>query len=229
MHEWLRDYYFSEHCKLFHHRPFVWHVWDGRRDGFHALVNYHKLAGPGGEGRRTLESLAFAYLHDWILRQRAEQSDGAPGADARLERALDLQAALKRILEGEPPCDLFVRWKPLYAQAMGWDPDSDDGARLNIRPFMMAELRKGGRKGAGVLRWKPNVKWGKDRGKEPEEPRPREDFPWFWGYPGSGGGALVDFEAEEDASFDGNRWNDLHYTRDAKRNARVRGTDASGS
>ncbi len=222
LHKWLRDYYFIEHCRLFHHRPFVWHVWDGRKDGFHALVNYHKLAGPDGEGRRTLESLAFAYLHDWILRQRAEQSDGAPGADARLEHALDLQAALKRILEGEPPCDLFVRWKPLYAQAMGWDPDSDDGARLNIRPFMMAKLRKGGRKGAGVLRWKPNVKWGKDRGREPEEPRPREDFPWFWGYPGSGGGALVDFGAEEDATFDGNRWNDLHYTQDAKERARDR-------
>lgn len=26
-------------------RSFVWHIWDGRRrDGFHALVNYHKLA-----------------------------------------------------------------------------------------------------------------------------------------------------------------------------------------
>ena len=22
-------------------RPFVWHIWDGRRDGFGALVNYH--------------------------------------------------------------------------------------------------------------------------------------------------------------------------------------------
>jgi hypothetical protein len=60
--DWLVDRFFEEHCKLFQHRPFVWHVWDGRTDGFNALVNYHKLAGPDGEGRRTLESLTFSYL-----------------------------------------------------------------------------------------------------------------------------------------------------------------------
>jgi hypothetical protein len=42
---------------------------------------------------------------------------------------------------------------------------NDDGVRLNIRPFLtVADV---GAKGAGVLRWKPNVKWGKDRGKNP--------------------------------------------------------------
>ena len=214
---WLRDRFFLEHCKLFHNRPFIWHIWDGRKDGFHALVNYHRLAGPGGEGRRTLESLAYAYLNDWIHRQRAEQQAGTAGSDARIEHALDLQQQLKRVLEGEPPCDVFVRWKPLHAQAIGWDSDLDDGVRLNIRPFMRAELRKGGRAGAGILRWKPNVKWGKDRGKEPEEPRPRGEFPWFWGCPGGGSvAARTDFEAGEDARFDGQRWNDLHYTRAAK-------------
>ena len=41
---------------------------------------------------------------------------------------------------------------------MGWDPDLDDGVRLNIRPFMTAD----------VLRIKPNIKWEKDRGKNPD-------------------------------------------------------------
>jgi len=218
---WLRDRFFIEHCKLFQNRPFVWHIWDGRRDGFHSLVNYHRLAGPGGEGRRTLESLTYAYLNDWIGLQRAERSDGVAGADDRLAHAMDLRQQLERILKGEPPCDLFVRWKPLHAQAIGWEPDLDDGVRLNIRPFMRAELRKGGRTGAGILVRKPNVKWGKDRGKEPEEPRPREDFPWFWGCPGKGGvETRTDFEADTDAKFDGNRWNDLHYTREVRRRAR---------
>ena len=218
---WLRDKFFAEHCRTFHNRPFVWHIWDGRKDGFNALVNYHRLAGSGGEGRRTLESLAYAYLNDWIHRQRVGRSESEAGADARLEHALDLQQQLERILEGEPPCDLFVRWKPLHAQPTGWEPDLDDGVRLNIRPFMRAELRKGGRAGAGILRWKPNIKWGKDRGKEPEEPRPRDEFPWFWGCPGTGGvEARTDFEATEDARFDGKRWNDLHYTRAAKDAAR---------
>ncbi len=44
---WLRDKFFAQHCKLFHNRPFIWHVWDGRKDGFSALVNYHHLELPG--------------------------------------------------------------------------------------------------------------------------------------------------------------------------------------
>ena len=27
--EWLRHRFFEQHCKLFHDRPFVWHIWDG--------------------------------------------------------------------------------------------------------------------------------------------------------------------------------------------------------
>ena len=223
--DWLANKFFGEHCRLFHNRPFIWHIWDGAKDGFHALVSYHRLAGPGGEGRRTLESLAYVYLNDWIHRQRVGQSDGVPGSDARLAHALDLQQQLERIVEGEPPCDLFVRWKPLRAQAIGWEPDLDDGVRLNIRPFMRAELRRGGRAGAGILRWKPNIKWGKDRGKEPAKRRPREEFPWFHGCPGLGGvEARTDFPARKEAEFDGNRWNDLHYTRSAKQTARNAGT-----
>jgi hypothetical protein len=219
--EWLRDSFFEEHCKLFHHRPFVWHVWDGRRDGFHALVSYHRLAGPSGEARRTLEALTYSYLGDWTLRQKAEQREEKAGADARLAAALDLQAQLQRILEGEPPCDLFVRWKPLHRQAIGWEPDIDDGVRLNIRPFMRAELRTGGRKGAGLLRWKPNIKWTKDRGQEPQSLRPKDDFPWFWSCPGDGTlGERTDFAGGPD--FDGNRWNDLHYTNATKRADRAR-------
>ena len=219
--DWLRDRFFQELSKLFHNRPFIWHIWDGRKDGFHALVNYHRMAGPEGEGRRTLESLTFAYLNEWIERQRADRQEGIPGADGRLAASLDLQQQLERILAGEPPCDIFVRWRPLRGQAIGWEPNINDGVRLNIRPFMRAELRNRGRAGAGILRSKPNIKWGKDRGREPEEPRPQEDFPWFWGCPGGGGEAeRTDFRALTDAEFDGNRWNDLHYSLAVKRRAR---------
>ena len=221
--DWLRDRFFLEHCQLFHQRPFIWHIWDGRRDGFHALVNYHRLGGPDGEGRRTLESLTYAYLNDWIERQRADVEEGIPGADGRLAAAIDLQGQLRRILGGEPPCDIFVRWRPLHGQAIGWEPNINDGVRLNIRPFMRAKLRTGGRVGAGILRWKPNISWRKDRGREPEEPRLREDFPWFWGCPSDASEAQrTDFTAAPDAEFDGNRWNDLHYTREAKIAARDR-------
>ncbi|MBP7937490.1 MAG: N-6 DNA methylase [Phycisphaerae bacterium] len=212
---WLRDEFFQEHCGLFHHRPFIWHIWDGRKDGFSALVNYHKLAAPGGAGRRLQTALTHAYLGDWIKDQKDQVNDGKPGAEARLAAALDLKAELESILAGEPPYDIFVRWKPLREQPIGWEPDINDGVRLNIRPFLLA--KDVGRKGAGILRFKPNIKWDKDRGKEPN--RSKTDYPWFWNCdPEQHAAHRTDFAGGGD--FDGNRWNDLHYTNAFKQAAR---------
>ena len=175
--DWLRNRFFAQHCKLFHNRPFIWHIWDGRDDGFHALVNYHKLAAPDGAGRRCLESLTYSYLGDWITRQQHGISRDEPGAEARLAAAQALQTRLEAIHTGEPPHDIFIRWKPLNKQPTGWEPDLNDGIRLNIRPFMAHDIR-GGKKAAGILRTKPNIHWRKDRGKEPSQPE--DQFPWFW-------------------------------------------------
>lgn len=212
--DWLRDGFFEQHCALFHQRPFIWHIWDGRRDGFHALVNYHKLAAPNGEGKRTLETLIYTYLGDWIDRQRADQKAGVEGADGRVAAAEYLKSELEKILAGEPPYDIFVRWKPLNEQAIGWEPDINDGVRLNIRPFMTARPLAVRARGACILRSTPKIKWEKDRGKEPS--RSKEDFPWFWSWDGQ----TQDFTGSKDP--DGNRWNDLHYTNTFKQAARAR-------
>ena len=242
---WLRDCFFEEHCQRFHHRPFIWHIWDGRRDGFHALVNYHRLASPDGAGRRTLEALTYSHLGDWIDRQRAGRDRGDEAADGRLAAAKDLQEQLKTIIAGEPPCDLFVRWNVLGQQPIGWEPDIEDGVRINIRPFMSVKLATGGRAGAGILRVKPKIAWNKDRGREVMKPRkgwqppwtqdddseatidddrelrPRDEYPWLWGCPGDGTPTeRTDFLGGRD--FDGDRWNDLHYTNAVKRAVRVR-------
>lgn len=227
--EWLCDEFFAEHCDLFKDRPFVWHIWDGRKDGFHALVNYHKLAGPNGQGLRVLKLLTFTYLKEWIDRQRADEKASVGGAPARLAAALVLQEELEKILAGEPPYDLFIRWKPLHEQPLGWDPDINDGVRLNIRPFVLAKDVK--QKGAGILRAKVNVHWRKDRGKEPESLRPRDQFPWFWRCNPENPQHGRDYVAGKAATFDGVRWNDLHYTRAVKESARARhsGREAAGS
>ncbi len=218
--DWLRDGFFEQHCALFQQRPFIWHIWDGRRDGFHALVNYHHLAAPNGEGRRTLEKLIYSYLGDWIDRQRADQKGGVEGADARLAHAEHLRGELIKILEGEPPYDIFVRWRPLHEQPIGWDPDINDGVRMNIRPFMTARPLGAKAKGACILRCTPKIKWDKDRGKEPT--RDRDDYPWFWGWDETS----ADFAGRD--KFDGNRWNDLHYSRAVKQAARDRRRAKSG-
>ena len=138
---WLRTHAARQHAKLFHDRPFLWWITDGRADGFTAVAHYHRL------DRANLERLAYTVLGDWITRM---------GDDPRAEAARILQDKLARILEGEAPYDIFVRWKPLERQPIGWEPDLDDGVRLNIRPFIEA----------GVLAFEPNVRYGVDRGKD---------------------------------------------------------------
>ena len=147
---WLRDGFFEQHCKLFYQRPFIWHIWDGRRDGFSVLLNYHKLDAV------NLDKLIYTYLGEWIRAQRAAEESGTPGANARLVAALELQKKLEAIRDGEPDYDIYVRWKPLHKQPMGWNPDLNDGVRQNIRPFVTA----------GVLRSRVNVIWKKDRGRD---------------------------------------------------------------
>ena len=163
--KWLRDKFFKEHCKLFGNRPFVWHIWDGLDDGFSALVNYHRLDYKG------LESLIHRYLSDWITQQQRDAAARVDGAEGRVAAAQSLKARLEKILIGEAPLDIFVRWKSLAEQPSGWHPDLNDGVRLNIRPFMYVEDVR--YTGAGVLRVKPNVKWGVDRGKDVES------APWY--------------------------------------------------
>ncbi|EJG0981292.1 N-6 DNA methylase [Vibrio parahaemolyticus] len=162
---WLRDKFFEQHSKMFQHRPFIWQIWDGQKEGFSALVNYHKFDYKG------LERLIYTYLDDWISIQKRDLAEGKDGADILLNAAENLKTQLVAILEGEKGLDIFVRWKPLAEQPIGWNPDLNDGVRLNIRPFMLAKDM--GKKGAGVLRAKPNIHWKKDRGTDVES------APWF--------------------------------------------------
>jgi hypothetical protein len=134
---------------LFRDRPFLWWIWDGRSDGFTAVVHYHRL------DHATLGRLAYTVLDDWIARL---------GYDPKAEAARILQQKLAQILQGEKPYDIFVRWKPLGQQPLGWDPDLDDGVRLNIRPFIEAK----------VLAHVPNVRYSPpDRGNDVPS------APWF--------------------------------------------------
>ncbi len=184
---WLRDKFFTQHYKLFCHRPFIWQIWDGLKDGFSVLVNYHKL------DRKKLETLIYTYLGDWISKQKSAMVDGIEGAEEKLNAAISLKKKLELILEGEAPYDIFVRCKPLNKQPLGWDPDINDGVRVNIRPFML--VGDVGKKGAGILRDKPNIKWTKDRGKD------TENSPWYH-------------------LFGGDRINDHHLTLEEKKKAR---------
>ncbi len=75
----------------------------------------------------------------------------------------------------------------------------NDGVRLNIRPFLTVD--DVGKKGAGILRAKPNIKWAKDRGNDVES------APWYKLGPEYGEG-------------EGARINDHHLSLKEKRAAR---------
>jgi hypothetical protein len=150
---WLRDRAFRQHAALFHNRPFIWQVWDGQKDGFSGFLHYHRL------DHALLQKLTYTLLGAWITRRQAENDE------RRVEAATILKKKLETILEGEAPHDIFVRWKPLEQQPAGWNPDLDDGVRLNIRPWVTAGvLRESAPKG---------IKWGVDRGKD------ISSAPWF--------------------------------------------------
>jgi len=213
---WLADEFFDGHCKLFHQTPFIWHVWDGVRGGFSALVNYHRLCDGNGGGRRLLEKMRDTYLGEWIAAQRRAHMAGEVGAEERLIAAEHLRGEMTKIIEGEPPYDIFVRWKPLHRQPIGWEPDIDDGLRLNIRPFLTARPKNPRGRDACILRVTPRVKKyaGADRGAEPL--REKEDFPWFWAEDADV--AKVDFVGGPE--FRGRRYNDFHFSRMSKQRAR---------
>ena len=125
---WVRDRAFRQHSALFNQRPFLWHITDGLKDGFSVFVNYHRL------DQANLRKLTYTLLGDWLRRAKDENNS------LRFEKGRELQQMLEKVLEGEKPYDIFVRWKSLAKQPLGWDPDLDDGVRQNIRPFITAGL-----------------------------------------------------------------------------------------
>jgi hypothetical protein len=197
---WLADGsgFFAQHAKLFHNRPFIWQIWDSSRDGFSALVNYHKFT------TAALNRLIYTYLGDWINRQERGRAAGESGTEVRLIKARELKAKLEAIRDGEPPYDIYVRWKPLHEQPIGWDPDLNDGVRLNIRPFVEA----------GVLRARFPINWNKDRGENSPGSSAQQ-------YAAEAQQAAVN--KNELSSTDGReRLNDLHLDRRTKQEARDR-------
>lgn len=122
------------------------------------------------------------------------------GAAEKLAAAKNLKKRLELILEGEAPYDIFVRWKPIEKQPIGWDPDLNDGVRLNIRHFLSVPMLV--REVWACCATSPTSRGTKDRGKEPK--RPMREYPWFWGKVDG----TVDFAGGPE--FTGERFYDCH-------------------
>lgn len=158
---WLRDDFFVEHCRLFLDRPFIWHIWDGTPAGFSILVRYHRLT--HGNLQQIIDE-----VDAWLAYLR--QDSDAAYRTRQIDAATVLRARLRAILDGVPPYDLYIRWKPPTAQPTRWTLDLNDGVHPHLRPFLTGPSLS--RKDHGILRHRPRVHFRPDRGHDPS------DGPW---------------------------------------------------
>jgi hypothetical protein len=141
---WLENPFFKKHKSQFKRRPILWHI-TSRDKHFRVLVYYHKL------DRDTLPKVRSQYL--WSLlervrtRLRAAKAQDPPDVKAigDLEETIadleDCDERLERVIRGDVDVDLpdwavgpYRDGKPPY------DPDLDDGVKVNILPLQAARL-----------------------------------------------------------------------------------------
>ncbi len=168
--QWLDNHFFAFHASLYKKRPILWHI--ASRQGhtpfaFGALCQYHKFDAD------RMAKLRAGYLRDAIesFRReaaRASQEDRAEDRtewQARLEEAQALDRKLQAVQEGrhggsegdedeaqdqelehdqELDYRILTPWKSPEDRPQGWEPDLDDGVKVNIEPLQRA----------GVLRLK---------------------------------------------------------------------------
>lgn len=146
--EWLDNVYFEYHCGLYKKRPIFWHIASAQgtsRFAFGALVHYHRF------DKNSMAKLRGSYLRDAIeefrreagLADKAGRSDDRLELQAKVEEAQALDKKLQLIQEGhhegaeggERDYRILTPWKKPGGQPKGWDPDIDDGVKVNIEPF----------------------------------------------------------------------------------------------
>jgi len=151
--EWLENAFFDYHCALYKNRPIIWHVASTqgtKRFAFGALVHYHRF------DRNRMGKLRGQYLRDAIesfrreaaLADRAGRSEERLEWQSRLEEAQDLDRRLQWVQEGrhdgpeggERDFRILTPWKSPAERPKGWDPDLDDGVKVNIEPMQKAAV-----------------------------------------------------------------------------------------
>jgi len=149
--DWLANVFFEYHASLYKDRPIFWHIASSQAlapAAFGAFVHYHRF------DKNRMAKLRASYLRDTIeeLRREAGLADKAGRPDDRLElqakveeaQALDMK--LRQLQEGhhEGPeggdrdFRILASWKESSARPQGWNPDIDDGVKVNIAPFERA-------------------------------------------------------------------------------------------
>ncbi|MFO7972479.1 MAG: N-6 DNA methylase [Desulfobacterales bacterium] len=141
---WLENPFFRKHKGQFRRRPILWHITSPDKH-FRVLVYYHKL------DRDTLPKVRSQYLWPQLERARARlravKAQDPPDVKTigELEEVIaDLEECdrrLEHVIRGDVDVDL-PDWAvgPYRNGTAPYDPDLDDGVKVNILPLQAAEM-----------------------------------------------------------------------------------------
>jgi hypothetical protein len=151
--DWLTHCFFDFHCDLYQQRPILWHLassQDSAEPAFSVIVHYHRF------DHDLLAKLRSVHVRDRMTTLRREAAQA--GKDNREDERLQLLAALEeveafdkklaRLQEGhhegaEAGGDdyrILTPWKKPHDRPKGWQPDIDDGVKVNIAPLARTGL-----------------------------------------------------------------------------------------
>lgn len=155
--EWLEDVYFQYHVSLYKNRPIFWHIASrqGKSPAFSAFVHYHRF------DKNAMAVLRGTYLREAMAGFRREAAmaskEGREGDrvewQSKLEETTELDRKLQMVQEGhhegsergDRDYRILTPWKTSEDRAKGWDPDIDDGVKVNIEPLQKAGVLRIGK------------------------------------------------------------------------------------
>ena len=151
--EWLMDRFFDFHCDLYQQRPILWNLassQDSADPAFSVIVHYHRF------DHDLLAKLRSVHVRDRMMTLRREAAQA--GKDGREDDRLQLLAALEEVEAfdrklarlheghhvgaegGDDDYRILTPWKKPADRPKGWQPDIDDGVKVNIAPLARTGL-----------------------------------------------------------------------------------------
>ena len=144
---WFEKEFFKRHVSQFKKRPIAWHL-TSPKGAFQAIVYYHKF---DKDQLKLLRSLYVSETLKELRRQLGEARSQAALDRQALARAVEIEEKIADVEEFDRRLELlqegrqreariWVPWKSPEEQPVGWDPDINDGVRVNIAPLQRLGL-----------------------------------------------------------------------------------------
>jgi len=146
--EWFHDVFFGSHNALYQQRPLLWHLASSQaraEPGFACIVHAHRF------NSDAVAKLRSVHVRDRLAALRREAAQA--GQDRKDDERLDLLALVEeveafdaklRLLQegahtgpegGDQDFRILTPWKKLAERPQGWNPDLNDGIKINLAPL----------------------------------------------------------------------------------------------